>query len=104
MKKKLCGSILLLFFLSACRSSILEDPSTVINYTVPQESHVKLTVENNYNTEIATLVDKVLTPGYYASAYNASSLLEGVYFYTLECKGVNSDFYFKQTKQFLVIK
>ncbi|MDR3610860.1 MAG: hypothetical protein P4L27_09880 [Ignavibacteriaceae bacterium] len=54
--------IALLFFfmlsLNGCRSSILDDPSTMIDYQVPEDSHVKLTIENNYNTIIATLVNK----------------------------------------------
>jgi hypothetical protein len=59
-------SILLLVFLVAgCRSSILDDPATIIDYQIPENSHVTLTIENNYNSVIATPIDKDLTAGRY---------------------------------------
>jgi hypothetical protein len=87
-----------------CKSSILEDPTTVINYSVPQASHVKLTVENSYNTLIATLVDKQQQSGYYAVNMDMSNLPEGIYFYTIECKGINNGYYSKITRQILLVK
>jgi hypothetical protein len=90
--------------LNGCRSSILDDPSTVIYYQIPEMSHVTLTIENNYNTVIATPVDKDLAAGNYAFSFNASNLLAGVYFYTIECKGINNNYYYKSTKKMLLIK
>lgn len=90
--------------INGCHSSILDDPSTVIAYQIPEKSHVTLTIENNYNTVIATPVDKDMSAGNYSVSFNASNLLTGVYFYTIESKGINSNYYYKSTKKMLLIK
>jgi hypothetical protein len=95
---------LLIISINGCRSSILDDPSTVIAYQIPEKSHVTLTIENNYNTVIATPVDKDMSAGNYSVSFNASNLLTGVYFYTIESKGINSNYYYKSTKKMLLIK
>jgi len=102
--KKLCLAFLLAIMIAGCKSSILTDPTTTINYSVPVTSHVKLTVENNYNTLIATLVDTVESPGAHRVFFDANSIAEGVYYYTIELKGVNNNFYLKTTKTMLLVK
>lgn len=98
--------ILLLLFISfyGCNSSILDDPTTTIAYSVGERSHVKLTVENSYKTLIATLVDEEQFAGPYEVSFDASNLAEGVYFYTIEEKGIDSDFYYKVTKAIILVK
>jgi len=95
-----------IFFLcvAGCRSSILEDPTTLIPFSVAQASHVTLTVANSYNTVIATLVDADLQRGQYRASFDASAVQEGVYFYTVECRGLQSDYYLKATQKILVLK
>lgn len=95
---------MLVLLITGCRSSILDDPSTIIGFQVPEDSHVTLTIENNYNTVIATPVDKDMTAGNYEVNFNASNLLSGVYFYTIECKGINNNYYYKSTKKMLLVK
>ena len=92
-----------MLLLISCNSSILDDPSTVIKFTVPETGHVKLEVENSYNTLIATLVDEEKSPGVYEVSFDASNLAEGIYFYTLELRG-ESGSYSKSTKHLLLIK
>ena len=84
------------FLFYGCRSSILDDPTTTIEYSVGQPSNVTVTVENSYNTTIATLEDGYLPAGDYFAVFDMSNLPEGIYFYTVECKGVNSNFYSKK--------
>jgi len=96
------GAILL--FLAGCRSSILEDPVMTIQYSVPQASHVTLTLENSYNTVIATLVDADKLPGEYRVVFDAGGLQEGIYFYTIECKGLQGNYYFKSTQKTVILK
>lgn len=97
---------IVIFFLcvAGCRSSILEDPTMTIPFSVAQASHVTLTVENSYNTIIATLVDADKQPGQYQVVYDASGLQQGIYFYTVECRGLHSDYYLKSTQKILVLK
>ena len=86
-----------------CNSSILDDPSTVIKYSISEPSHVKLSVENSYDTVIAILVDGELPAGVFDVNFDASNLAEGIYFYTLEIKSTSGS-YFKTTKSMLLIK
>ena len=99
---------LLLFFLVilslGCNSSILEDPSVKIRYQLPEESHVKLTVENSYKTLIAILVDEVQNAGVHEVNFDANDLAEGIYFYTVEMNGTESNFYYKYTKNLMLLK
>ena len=98
---------LLIIFLSilvfGCNSSIVDDPSITIKFSVPESSHVLLTVENSYDTHIATLVDEELQAGAYQESFDVSNLAEGIYFYTLELKGVSGS-YSKSTNNLLLIK
>jgi hypothetical protein len=104
MKYNLLSIILAILGLVGCRSSILDDPSTSIYYSVPERSHVKLTVENSYNTVVATIVDAVQEPGHHAALFDLAGLQEGIYFYTLEAKGIRSSYYYKQTRPLLLKK
>ena len=96
------GGILLL--LSGCRSTIVDDPSTTISFIVEQRSHVRLEIENSYNTIVAVPVDQICDPGVFTATLNESYWTEGVYFYTLECTGINSNYHVKITKQMILIK
>jgi uncharacterized lipoprotein YajG len=104
MNKSFFIILLALLFLGGCRSTILDDPTLAIQYPVLQTSHVRLSVENNYDTEIAVLVDRIQTAGYYTATINGDAWLEGVYYYTLECKGINSTYYYKVTKHIVLAK
>ena len=87
-----------------CKSSILDDPTTSIHYSLAEESYVKLTIENSYNTTVATLVDGVRSAGAHMVNFDSSNLAEGVYFYTIEAKGTNDNSYYKIVKQMLLVK
>lgn len=104
MKKLSLFFILLSIASLNCNSSILEDPSTVISYSIPEPSHVKITIENSYNSIIATVFDGEKPEGLFQVSFSTSNLLEGIYFYTLEVKGLNSNSYSKQTKPLIVVK
>lgn len=57
--------------------------STVINYELPIDSHVKLEVYNLLGQEVATLVDQKQQPGYKSVVWDASGVSSGIYFYKL---------------------
>jgi hypothetical protein len=90
--------------LTACRSSILDDPSTTITFVVPARSHVRLMVENSYNTVVATPIDADLGPGSHSASFDASGLQSGIYFYTLEFKALDNSSYSRISHQFLMVK
>ncbi|MGF1669284.1 MAG: T9SS type A sorting domain-containing protein, partial [Balneolaceae bacterium] len=60
------------------------NPSTVINFTLPQASEVKLNVYNVLGQRVATLVNGQLNSGTHSIRFDARSLASGVYFYRLE--------------------
>lgn len=60
------------------------NPSTIISFELPNSSVVKLTIYNFLGKEIATLVNKTLSPGKYEFEWNARNLSSGIYFYRLE--------------------
>lgn len=98
---------LLLFVIAVlvfgCNSSILDDPSTTIRFSIPQPSHVKLSIENSYDTVIAVLVDEEKPAGVFDVTFNSSNLAEGIYFYTLKMTRESGEIY-QFTKSMLLIK
>jgi len=60
------------------------NPTTQINYAVPQQSEVKIEVYNVLGRRVATLVDREMAPGNYTVNFDASSLSSGMYFYRLQ--------------------
>lgn len=101
--KKYLFVIAITVLIIGCNSSIIDDPSTKINFSVPELSQVKLYVENSYDTIVATLVDQVLAAGNYSVNFETNDLAEGIYFYTIEFKPENGS-QIKMIKQMLLIK
>ncbi len=60
------------------------NPSTVISYTLPKASDVKLTVFNMLGQKVQTLVDAKQSVGKYTVRFDASELASGVYFYQIQ--------------------
>ncbi|MEK6570874.1 MAG: YCF48-related protein, partial [Bacteroidota bacterium] len=79
------------------------NPSTTIQYGLPQEVHVRLTVHNTIGQEIATLVDAQQAAGTYSVRWNGKddrgrTVASGAYFYRLQAGG------FVSTKKVLLLK
>ena len=104
MKKIYMFSLISIVLIVGCESSNLVDPKTVIQYSIAENAHVKVEIENSYNTLITILVDEEQYAGYYQVEFATSNLAEGVYFYTIEAKGVNNNYYLKETKSLFLVK
>jgi hypothetical protein len=74
------------------------NPSTIIRFTLPQHSLVKLEVYDILGQRVAQLVNKELTAGTHEVLFNASNLASGVYFYQLRANG------FIETKKMILLK
>ncbi|MCK9280759.1 MAG: CotH kinase family protein [Melioribacteraceae bacterium] len=59
------------------------NPTTTINYSLPKESFINLTVYNILGKEMINLVDETKEAGQYKVMFDASGLSSGIYFYTL---------------------
>jgi hypothetical protein len=60
------------------------NPNTVIEFSIPQKSNVKLSVYNLIGQKVAELVNKTMEPGIHKAVFNAVNMTSGVYFYKLE--------------------
>jgi hypothetical protein len=60
------------------------NPSTKIDFDVPQSGLVKLTVYNVIGQEVAELINTTVSAGQHEVTFNASSLPSGAYFYKLQ--------------------
>ena len=63
--------------------------STTIDFTLPGESNVILTVTDMLGRSVATLVDGRLGAGSHSAVFNAGNLADGVYRYTLQANGTS---------------
>jgi hypothetical protein len=72
------------------RYSILQNypipfnPSTMISYDLPKESHVTVVVYNTLGQLVTTLVDEKKNAGHYQIQWDASTMPSGVYFYRIQ--------------------
>lgn len=60
------------------------NPSTVISYSLPEQTDVSITVYNMAGQQIQTLVNEVQSAGTYQVNFDASNLASGVYMYRLQ--------------------
>ncbi len=61
--------------------------ATVIEYTIPEEMHVRIRVIDTLGREIKVLIDEYVTAGRYSTRFDASGFASGVYFAVLEGNG-----------------
>ena len=74
------------------------NPTTVISWSVPLASNVKITIYNSIGEEIRVIENEFKEAGNYESEINASSFSSGVYFYRLEAGT------FSQVRKMMVLK
>ena len=63
------------------------NPETVISYSIPSISTVRLTVCDVLGKEVVSLVNEVKQPGVYHATFNGDYYPNGLYFYSLEASG-----------------
>lgn len=74
------------------------NPSTMIKFSIPEASVVKIIVTDILGREVATLVNDELGAGNYSVSFDAAKISSGVYFYTLLTDN------FKQSRKMLLMK
>lgn len=74
------------------------NPTTTINYQLPENGFVTIKVFDILGKEVATLVNENKAAGYYNINFDASRLTSGVYIYTINTNG------FSQSKKMLLMK
>jgi uncharacterized lipoprotein YddW (UPF0748 family) len=66
------------------------NPSTIISFSIPEQSHVSLRVYDMLGREVGVLVDEVKTEGVHSVTFHADDLASGMYIYRLTAGDHNS--------------
>jgi hypothetical protein len=74
------------------------NPVTSINFSIPKESNVKLTVFDLLGKEVSILINKKLSAGNFKVDFDGSELASGTYFYKLDAES------FTEIKKMVLIK
>jgi photosystem II stability/assembly factor-like uncharacterized protein len=74
------------------------NPSTVISYSIPSASNLKLTIYNTLGQTVRVLENGYKNAGNYSITFSASELPSGIYFYRLEAGQ------FSQIKKMILLK
>ncbi len=80
------------------------NPSTVISYSLPSDSKVKLQVFNALGEVITTLVDETRNAGVQTIKWNASNLASGVYLYRISAESISDSKKFSSVKKMILMK
>jgi hypothetical protein len=80
------------------------NPSTTIQYALPFESKVNISVYNLLGQKVTDLVSGVKNAGYHNIQWNASNLASGIYIYRIDAKSLNSSKQFQQVKKMMFLK
>ncbi|NOX19629.1 MAG: T9SS type A sorting domain-containing protein [Chlorobi bacterium] len=67
------------------------NPSTTINYQIPKDGFVNITVYNSLGQEIGILLNENQTSGKYSIRFNANNLPSGLYIYRLQSGEFSSE-------------
>jgi hypothetical protein len=74
------------------------NPSTNINFDLPQAQDVRLEVFDLLGRRVALLVDESLAAGFHSVTFDASALTSGVYFYRIQAGS------FVKTQKMMLVK
>jgi len=80
------------------------NPSTIIKYSLAQESNVKILLFNSIGQLVKVLLNSPRSAGTHEINFSASGLSSGVYFYTLNAGSVDGSQSFHSTKKMLLLK
>lgn len=65
------------------------NPATVINYELRIKSYVTMRIFDVLGTEISILINENREAGFHRATFYASNLASGVYFYTIDARGID---------------
>lgn len=74
------------------------NPTTTINYQLPESGFVTVKVFDILGKEVTLLVNENKSAGYYTVNFNGSNLTSGVYIYTIQVNGITQSKKMLQTK------
>ncbi len=78
--------------------------TTRIEYSLPEQSSVKIEVFNTLGQSVALLVNAKQSAGKYETVWNAENLPSGLYLISIKAEGFDSQTNFSQVKKALLLK
>ena len=64
------------------------NPTTTLRYSVPLNTHVRITIYDAVGREVQVLVNQMIQAGNHAVQFDASNLSSGLYFYRMDANGI----------------
>lgn len=81
------------------------NPSTVFTYTLPMDSHVRVSIFNTLGQEIAKIVDGLQNAGYKEILWSPANAASGLYFYRLDATSTSDPTkHFSQTRKMALVR
>ncbi len=80
------------------------NPSTMINYSLPVESNVKINIYNSIGEMIDELVSEIQLSGNYDVTWNAQNYSSGVYYYSFEVTSSDGSQSHREMKKIVFLK
>lgn len=80
------------------------NPTTTIEYSLPTDGKVTLTVYTMLGEEVATLVNENKSAGIYTAKFGGSAFSSGIYIYRLQVHTLSSEGSFVDSKKMILLK
>jgi flagellar hook assembly protein FlgD len=80
------------------------NPSTTIEYSLQNESGVKILIYNSIGEVIENLVSETRNAGTHRAVWNADKFPSGVYFYSFEVTEINGNKSYREMKKIVFLK
>ncbi len=80
------------------------NPSTKINYSLPSESNVKISVYNSLGEKVKELANDKVSAGEHSTTFNAENLASGIYIYQIEAESIKGNTLFRTAKKMILMK
>src|SRR5690606_42125612 len=65
------------------------NPATMIEFSIPSESYIKLKVYDIMGREVSILAQGIHNEGIYRTAFDGSAMASGIYIYKIETENFN---------------
>jgi photosystem II stability/assembly factor-like uncharacterized protein len=80
------------------------NPTTLIKYSLPFNSNVKIDVYNTLGEKVKELLNEQRNAGSYSVSFNSTGLASGVYFYKIVATSLDSKSEFRDIKKMVLVK
>ncbi len=78
------------------------NPSTIIEFAIPVEAKVSIKIFNTIGQEVTEIVNDNFSGGINRVSFNARNISSGIYFYTIDAKGVDGSSFVSSKKMILM--